>query len=230
MKGAVGYVVAALVLTLVGSGCVALWWLEGRMAAAEQAFGTLAFERSERELDELEQYLEYASALPWIGPASLEELRVRRMASRYWRGDYGSIATLEGDPIGRIDPDNTALQLVAANVVYRTAVGAAKDRAALVEAIDRSLGAYRSVLRNAASNEDAAYNYEYLVRLRAQVTGGARRATAPAAPDGSSPHGVRGGPPRERQSEPFEILVPQDKDTPEEDPDAGQSGPLRRRG
>ena len=151
------------------------------------------------------------------------------MASRYWRGDYG-IVSPEGDPITGMDPDNTALQLVAANVVYRAAVGAAKDRDALVEAIDRSLGAYRSVLRNAASSEDAAYNYEYLVRLRAQVARAGRRAPLPAAPDGSSPHGVRGGPPPERQSEPFEILIPQDKDTPEEDPDAGQSGPLRRRG
>ena len=230
MKGAAAYVVAALVLALLGTGCVGLWWLERRMAVAEQAFGTLAFERSERELDELERYLEYASTLPWFGSASLDELRVRRMTSSYWRGDYGTIASAEGDPIAGIDPDNIALQLVAANLLYRTAVGAAKDRDALVDAIDRSLGAYRSVLRNATSSEDAAYNYEYLVRLRAQMTRAGRRAAAPPQPDGSSPHGVRGGPPPERRSEPFDILSPQDKDTPEEDPDAGQSGPLRRRG
>lgn len=230
MKGAAGYLLAALALVLVGSGCLGLWWLERRMAEAEQAFSALAFERSERDLDELERYLQYASRLPWIGSAPLNELRARRVASSYWRGNYGNIVSAEGDPIAAIDPDNAALQLVAANALYRAAVETAKDRDALVEAIDRSLATYRGVLRSATSSEDAAYNYEYLVRLRALVARGGRRSAPPAAPAESSPHGVRGAPPPERQSEPFEILIPQDEDTPEEDPDAGRSGPLRRRG
>lgn len=229
MKGTAGYLMAALALVLVGSGCLGLWWLEGRMAEAEHAFGALAFERSEQDINEIERYLEYARGLPGIESAPLDELRARREASSYWRGDYVGIVSADGDPTAAIDPDNTALQLVAANALYRAAMSTAKDREALLEAIDRSLGAYRSVLRNSASSEDAAYNYEYLVRLRAQVARGGRRPATPA-PAGSSPHGVRGGPPPERESEPFEILIPQDKDTPEEDPDAGRSGPLRRRG
>jgi hypothetical protein len=200
------------------------------MAGLEHAFGTFAFERSERDVDELERYLQYASGLPWMGSAPLDELRARRVASSYWRGDYGGIVPAERDPIAAIDPENSALQLVTANALYRASVGTAKDRDTLLEAIDRSLAAYRSVLRTALSSEDAAYNYEYLVRLRAQVMRAGRRPAPPPAPGGSSPHGVRGGPPPERQSEPFEILIPQDKDTPEEDPDAGRSGPLRHRG
>jgi hypothetical protein len=231
MRGAAGYLVAAALLTVLGAACLGAWWLEGRIAEAEQAFGTLAFERSQRGLDGLERYLEYVSRLPWIGSGPLSELRARRVAADYWRGEYGSIVPAGGDPTAAIAPDNTALQLVAANAVYRAGMQTAKDREMLLQVIDRSLTAYRSVLRNAPSNEDAAYNYEYLVRLRAQAARSARRQPAPAdAASRTSPHGTRGAPPPERQAQPFEILIPQDKGTPDESPDAGRSGALRRRG
>jgi hypothetical protein len=231
MRGAAGYLVAALLLTVIGAGCLGAWWLEGRVAEAERSFGTLAFDRSQRQLDGLERYLEYASRLPWIGPGPVNELRARRTAADYWRGEYASIVPAGADPTAAIAPDNTALQLVAANAVYRAGMQTAKDRDTLLQVIDRSLTAYRSVLRNTASNEDAAYNYEYLVRLRAQAARSVRRQPAPAdTASKTSAHGVRGAPPPERQAQPFEILIPQDKDTPEESPDASRSGPVRRRG
>ena len=231
MKGAARYLLAASLLAVVGAACLGTWWLEGRIAEAQQAFGTLAFDRSERDVDDLERYLEYGSRLPWIGTGPVNELRARRVAANYWRGEYGRIVPGDADPIAAIPPDNTALQLVAANAVFRAGMRTAKDRETLLQAIDRSLAAYRSVLRNTPSNEDAAYNYEYLVRLRAQTGRGARRQ-APAADAASrtSPHGTRGAPPPERESQPFEILIPQDKDAPDDSPDAGRSGPLRRRG
>jgi len=81
MKGTIGYLAAALALLLVGSSCLGLWWLELRIAEAEHAFDTLAFDRSERDLDALERYLEYGSRLPGIGPGPLNERRAMRRAS-----------------------------------------------------------------------------------------------------------------------------------------------------
>ena len=233
MKGAAGYLVAAALLAVVGAGCLGVWWLEGRVVEAEEAFETLAFDRSQRDADALERDLEYASRLPWIGSGPLNELRARRVAANYWRGEYARIVPSGADATAAIAPDNTALQLVAANAVYRAGMQTAKDRDSLLQVIDRSLTAYRSVLRNSSTNEDAAYNYELLVRLRGQAARTGRRQPQPAAVDAAaktSPHGARGGPPPARDSQPFEILIPQDKDAPDESPDAGRSGALRRRG
>ena len=45
----------------------------------------------------------------------------------------------------------------------------AKDRQTTLQVLDNGIQAYDTVLKNASRQEDAAYNYEYLVRLRDEL-------------------------------------------------------------
>ena len=228
MKKVVGYLLLALGLIAIGLGCLGAWWLDSRIAQAQQAFETLSFERSQDELAEVDRYLDYGKWVPWIGADRVNELRASRVAADYWRGQYGRMLPAEGDPMAALTAGNPTLQLLTANAVFREGMKRAQNKEALLQVIDRSLTAYGTVLRNAPMSEDAAYNYEYLRRLRAQVMRSGRRQASTEEAVATSPHGVRGAPPMERDSPPFEILVPQNKK--EENPDAGRSGTVRRRG
>src|SRR6185295_41391 len=122
-------------------------------------------------------YYPYISRLPWVGDGPVNDVRARRAAIKYWQRQYGALA-----PAERTDP----VADIVADSVYRGGQAQAKDRAALARALDSSVAAYRTVLSNAwrsgntAYGDVAAYNYEYVVRLRADVVRGRRGVPPPA--------------------------------------------------
>ena len=56
--------------------------------------------------------------------------------------------------------------LLAANAAFRASAPQGADRRDAVERLDGVIRAYAEVLRKDPSDADAAYNYEYVVRLR----------------------------------------------------------------
>ncbi len=121
-----------------------------------------------------------------------------------------------------------ALQFIVANAAYRAGLAAGDDRDRLLRALDGAIGAYLGVLQASDGQRDAAYNYEYLVRLRADVASG---ADLPAADQGQ--HGREGEAPEDAALEEIRIYVPVQREVdPEfdEQPTLGAGGEIRKRG
>jgi hypothetical protein len=138
-------------------------------------------------------------------------------AARYWTGDYAGI-------------DAATEPLLAANAAYRAAVargGSAKD---VVTRLDAVVKKYAEVLRADPANEDAAFNYEFVVRYRAAIA--ARGASVPAAEDdgGTTPHGRAGAPAKGTNQQQFKMLVPMRPDERREAEEAGKTGRRVRKG
>ena len=99
----------------------------------------------------------------------------------YWQGDYDAVA------------ENPEAKLLAANAAYRNMRKAGGSWQAVVGRMDSLVKQYAEILREDPSNTEAAFNYEYVVRLRAgdcraQAAGGAGgRRPIRASPFTASP-------------------------------------------
>ena len=208
MRGITGYLLGAAGLALLGGVCLAVGTLEREMAHAQQRFATLHYEEPTATFDTAERYFEYGSRLPWIGNAPLNEVRARRAALRYWQRQYGTIVPRQAEPVSAIAPENIELQLVVANAVYRTGQSLATDRTTMLAGLDAGILAYLTVLKNATRQEDAAFNYEYVVRLRDDIDKG-RRKPGPSAAEANGPLGRAGAPPiKTSNANEFKVYIP----------------------
>ena len=136
--------------------------------------------------------------------------------AEYWRGRYDALRSLPAETDR--DPDPEVL-LVAANAAYRSAKRERLPRQAQLEELDAVLQAYASVLKASRFLPDAAYNYEFVARLRESLGRSRSSAAAPSPaksaaarssdlPLGPTIHGPPGGPPPGTKGEQFEILTP----------------------
>jgi hypothetical protein len=188
--------------------------LAGRIIVAVALVAAAVMARAEaRQLRERADTLERLATLR----ANIDDAAppTDRATADYWRGDYdrltGTFAQTERDA----DPRRL---LMAANAAFRAAERTPQPRAARVQQLDLVVQAYASALKASAFVPDAAYNYEYVVRLRdsvARTRAGAAaqsKASAPAGatdlPSGPTIHGRPGGPPPDSKGEQFEILTP----------------------
>lgn len=219
------------------------------LLAGAAALAAAGARESRREADQWHQLvtLHYdgvsSSEAPrgWL-PVSLagdSSAAARRQATvDYWLGRYDEIVTTQG---GATDAE---VLFVAANAAFRVA---RQDRAVGPEAarqLDGVLQAYASVLKAAPRHADAAFNFEYVSRLRDRI--GAMKPAPPAkereSPRGAGPvrttdlprgptvHGLPGGPPPEIKAEEFQILTPRDFGDRESDPEQAPGSKMRRKG
>ena len=233
MKWIAGYVVGAVVLALLGSVCLGASRLERAMARAQETLVTSDYEASDATLGTVERYYEYASRLPGVGPGPLNDVRARKAALRYWQGEYGALVPAgRPDPVADVAPDNVQQQLIVANTVFRSGQARPRDRAATLQLLDAGINAYLTVLTNAARQEDASYreeaafNYEYLVRLRNEM--GRRRRDLPP-PASLRPLGVEGQSEKSKEDDEFKTYVPLEKKE-REDGEAAKNAPKVRKG
>ena len=162
----------------------------------------------------------------------------RHALVEYWLGRYGDLIE-KGS--GSTDPD---VLFVAANAAYRTASREGAIGPEGAKKLDPVLQAYASVLKASPRHADAAFNFEYVARLRSyleRMKPGAgvkfdeepRRAEPIATvdlPRGPTVHGVPGGPPANVKIEEFEVLIPRESGEEEAPPGEAQGGKLRRKG
>ena len=154
--------------------------------------------------------------------------QARRATIRYWQADYASLLADFSDVASAEGAENLSLQLVIANAAYRVGFTAPVERVQLLGALDSAIGAYLGVLQDSPGHRDAAYNYEYLLRLRADVAAGAELPRSR-----QSLHGQEGESPEDAQLEDIKIYVPVQREVdPEMDeaPTIGAGGRIRRRG
>lgn len=213
---------AALTAVALGIAAVGgLLWLAGnaeqRLAAAEHTLVTLRYDRAAEEL-------EAAAGSGLLDPV-LRRLTSGReaehAAARYWGGNYDSLG--EGD-----DP---ALSLLVANAEYRSLRSSGGPWQSVVSRLDTIAKRYADILRTQPANEEAAYNYEFVVRLRGAVMKG--KQPLPAGDRAAvtlTVHGHEGAPPQDSDAKKFRMIVPMLPDERQEAEEAGRAGQKIRKG
>ncbi len=226
MKAIGAFLLGAVALAAIGAVCLGASILDRDMADVQQHVVSGNYVEPLAILDATERYFEYVSRLPWIGNGPINDVRARKAALLYWRGQYSSLVPEIEDPVANVASDNIELQLVVANAMYRIVQAEGRDGQPTRPALNAAINGYLTVLKNASRQEDAAYNYEFLVRLRDDLAKG-RRKVEPGGIRG--PHGASGAPLSPGKSE-FKIYIPLQSDEIDKSVTAGKAPPIKRKG
>ena len=228
MKGTIVWGIAAALLAVTGIVCLRVATVERLVADAQQDLATLNYTRAERSLAEAEASIGLARYVPGFGSAVLDEVRSRRGALKYWQHKYDALVPEGADPVAAIEEGNLDLKLVTANAVYRQNQARYQDRDTTKQALEESAAAYFAVLKNSEWREDAAYNYEYLIRLRDEQAKGKQ---PPEGGDASKGDMGQGGQPSEATSQKgFQIYIPLESQEKPLGGDAGKAPSKDRKG
>jgi len=217
MKSSSWFGQAVIAVILVAAGAI-LWRsseYERRLAAAERDLVTLKYE------DAAAAAAQPGGRLANLMPLSRTAGDAKALASTagYWRGDYEAAI------------QNPDAKLLAANAQFRKIRETGGSWQAVVGRMDSVVKQYAEILRENPNNTEAAFNYEYVVRLRAVIA--ARKL--PVAPvDGKnaniSIHGSAGAPPEESDMKKFKMIVPMRPDERLEAEKAGKGTTKVRKG
>jgi hypothetical protein len=227
MKSITGLLAGAIALALAGTLVLTASRADAQMADAQELMATLRFDEAAERLDAAEDSLRYARWVPWIGADAVREVAANKAALRYWQGNYDELVP-EGDPVAAVDENNVPLQFVVANAVFRDKLVKAStakpttptvDKGVLVQALDEAAAGYLTVLKGERFHQDAAFNYEFTIRLRDQVAKGQRPPTQPGE---NADLGESGAPSPATSTQGFEIYIPLESN--EKTPAGGDAG------
>ncbi len=232
MRTGVSYVITALLLGALAAVAYGASRVERGVAQAQQRMATLDLRAPDAAYASLLDDLDSAGPLAGLFGAARADMETRRAAVRYWQGDYaGLLQDYAGGNAGAAG-GNIALQFIVANAATRAALATldpeSEEREATLRALDGAIDVYLGVLQQSPDHRDAAYNYEYLLRLRADLASGAE---IPMNTDNQ--HGREGEAPENMEMEDIQIYVPVQRDVdPEidESPTIGAGDRIRRRG
>ena len=148
---------ALIAILLVAAGAI-LWRsseYERRLAAAERDLVTLKYE------DAATAAAQPGGRLAGLMPMSAAPQDAKALASTagYWRGDYDKAI------------ENPDAKLLAANAQFRKIREQGGSWQAVVGRMDSLVKLYAEILRENPNNAEAAFNYEYIVRLAFGVRG-----------------------------------------------------------
>jgi len=224
------------VIALVLFAAAWLSWSEARLAErvadARQQMATLQFEVD----DTLTPSASISDYLPSEQGRLSTSIRRIRAQVIYWVGGYDEVIEQRNEEL------DTDVLLTTANAAFRASE---RDRNApqleQVQRLDGVLQAYAAVLKAASGQTEAAYNYEYVSRVRDQVAARAAnkprqpapiaaRARAGDLPEGNTIHGRPGGPPPEAKTEEFQVIAPMEYGDREAQPEATPGGKIQRKG
>lgn len=237
MRSIAGGLLLALVLIAAGVLCLAESRHSQRLAEAQRRLATLQYTD---EGDLASDATPFNRLPPPIGVGEGYEARHQAVVS-YWLNRYTSLQEMTSLKTSAA-PTDSALLMLAANAAYRTSAPQSADRKLVVARLDTVAQAYADVLRADPSQVDAAFNYEFVIRMRdamaRSTTGRVRTANTPAGPDdesgdlppGPTIHGKPGGPPPETPMSDFKTITPMRYDEREEQTDPGRGQKIQRKG
>jgi hypothetical protein len=216
MKSVASLVIVVVLLLAAGGTFWFASQAEGRLAQAEYALATLRYERA---VDELAAARGSGVLDPLI--ARLGARATDTELAQYWSGDYEALAESESE----------ALKLLATNAEYRLLRSTGGTYQSFVARLDTISKRYADILRTQPDNEDAAYNYEFVLRLRrAAMTAKQNIPGLDPAAGGITVHGVPGAPPQDSDAKKFKMIVPMMPDERQEAEEAGRAGRKVRKG
>ena len=217
MKSSSWLIQALIAILLVGAGAI-LWRsseYERRVAAAERDLVTLKYDDAQAAAGQPAGRL--ANLMP--GASTTADAKSLESTAGYWRGDYDRAT------------ENPDAKLLAANAQYRKIREQGGSWQAVVGRMDSIVKQYAEILRENPNNTEAAFNYEYVVRLRAVFA--ARKQPVPpmnARSAGLTIHGFAGAPPEESDMKKFKMIVPMRPDERLEAEKAGKGTTKVRKG
>lgn len=229
MKSVTAYLIAAAVFFGIGVAALTTSRLERSLADAQERSSTQQYALAQESLAAAEDYLRYARWAPSVGEDTVREVRAREAALQYWQADYAKVLPAQAEPVAAVDESNVELQLVVANAAFRSGLKGVTERNAAIQALNEVANGYMTVLKNNVWHEDAAYNYEYVVRLRDEIAKG-RRPPSDQMEQGMD-LGESGAPSEATSTKGFQIYVPlQGDEKAPEGGDAGKASEKARKG
>ncbi|MEO8259400.1 MAG: hypothetical protein ABI868_18780 [Acidobacteriota bacterium] len=247
MKKVAGQIVLAVVFLAIGGAFWVAGRLEGRVADAHEELALLRYTALDAEYGDIDQAMTYVRRVPWVADGLVDDVEEHRAASDYWRARYDALGP-QRDATGAVIEQQPAVLSMAANAAYRTGQREGSDRQAVLRRLDTAVKTYAELLKKAPDNLDAAYNYEYLVRLRETtskakpVPAGKRQDPAKLVqqltgqtmagdlPEGRTVHGDPGAPPPDTDMTQFKMHIPIRPDERQGGSDAGQGKVKIRKG
>jgi hypothetical protein len=236
MKSVAGGLILAVLLFAAGAICLAESKHSKRLAEAQERLVTLHY-TDEGDLDSDATPLDRLPAPIGVPPG----LEARHGATvSYWLARYTSLTDMTNAANDKA-PTDPQILFLAANAAFRTSAPQSEDRKAAVARLDTVIQAYADVLRKDPSLSDAAFNFEYVIRLRDQIAKGPVKKNATKAPPGheidsadlpTGPtiHGRPGGPPDDTPMGDFKTVTPMRYDEREEQMDPGRGQKIQRKG
>ncbi len=221
MRTTITLAIVAAVLAVFGFAFIGVARLEGHMADAGQQLSTLQYEAAQESLAAADQYSNHSRFVPFIGSDARQEIRARQAAVQYWQRQYDVVLPAGAEPVSAVDEDNVELQLVVANSEFRVKQTEFKDKGSTVKALEEAAAGYLTVLKNNTWHPDAAFNYEYIIRLRDQAAKGSQ-PPPPQKNEEESDNGESGAPTPATSQEGFQIYIPLEQG--EKNPTGGEAG------
>jgi len=223
-----------------------LSWSESRLAArvADAKHDVATF--NHENLDALTPARAISDYLPGDRRHLSDEIRIAKARVAYWLGRYGTVAA--DTDSGTADAD---ILLAAANAAFRDAQRNPATGPAAVQKLDGVLQAYAAALKAtgppwpaeaSAKAADAAYNYEFVARIRDQVARSQGKVArigpiTPATPRrggdlplGATIHGGPGAPPPDAKMEELQMIAPMEYGDREAQPEATPGVRRERKG
>jgi len=218
MKSQSWFAQAIIAVVLLAAGAI-LWRsseYERRLAAAERDLVTLRYQEAATVAATPGGRI--AGLMPGGGQTTADAKALASTAG-YWSGDYNAAT------------ENPDAKLLAANAAYRKMREQGGSWQAVVGRMDTLVKDYAQILRDDPSNTEAAFNYEYITRLRA-IIAARKQAVAPAqiGTTGLTVHGYPGAPPEESDMKKFKMIVPMRPDERLEAEKAGKGATKVRKG
>lgn len=239
MKPFIARLVIALVAFAVATAVLAASRLERRAASAHHMLATLQYAEPVGEYGDIER--SGGSGIPWVNDSVVADVRAHHATANYWLAQYAALAPAR-DTGGAIIPEDPHRLFLAANAAFREAQHATGDRAASVKRLDNILKIYTEALKIDPANVDAAYNFEYVARLRDRLVNAKgvdvrlARDSEPEPPSdlpgGSTLHGQPGGYPPGGGRVQIKVVVPMrpDERQDQRETDPGSGSARTRRG
>jgi hypothetical protein len=217
--------------------------LAGRVADAKQDIATFNHDN----LDALSPARGLSNYLPGDRHLLSDDIRLAKATVAYWLGRYGEVV-----PDTNSSSADAGILLAAANAAFREAQRDSSTGAAAVQRLDGVLQAYASAMKavpkgqalaSVALAKEAAYNYEFVARIRDQVARSPQGKAAkigpatPAAPMfggdlplGPTIHGAPGAPPPDAKMEELQTIAPMEYGDREAQPEATPGVRRERKG
>jgi hypothetical protein len=228
MKPRLRYVAIGGVLIAVGLGLIVVGQVQHHVTDGRRTLLMLRYDAPENEYERLEQVTRFASRLPGIADLRAD-VRDQRTVSDYWRAQYRSNRFSAGASTTPAQQEARAL-LLAANAAYRR-IALDGSNADVRGSLDAVLAQYVDVLKRDSSSFDAAYNYQFVARMRDRLERAPRAGTKNArAPVDQTLHGPAGSESPGLEINEFKVITPHDSNERKEEQEAGKGAPRVRKG
>jgi hypothetical protein len=221
--------VLALVLASGGTAFLAAAAYERDMAAVVEHLAVEEYDAASARLDDAAGYARYAKLIPYVGRKVDHDLAVHRAGLQYWQQQYDALLPRDADPVGAVEGEPADVQMFVANAAYRAGQARATTRDTSMQTLQEGISGYLTVLKGDTWDERAAYNFEFLARVRDDIAKG-RRKTLPPMEKVDGSNGQAGSPFEPTNTKAFEIYIPLEDAERTRASEAGKSTPNARKG